>query len=117
MSAPEPVHDPEAALRVVGGRAELAAHLLELFLRELASAGAELGRLHAANEVEALRARVHKLAGSALYCGAPRLRRACGDLERVIAEGSDAAAVAGAMAAVLDEIEGFRGAVGGARKP
>ena len=68
-----PVHDPAEALRVTGNRPEVAAHLLGLFLKELPDAQRTVAGLGASGEHEALRARVHRLAGSAMYCGALRL--------------------------------------------
>ena len=102
-----PVHDPAEALRVTGNRPEVAAHLLGLFLKELPDAQRTVAGLGASGEHEALRARVHRLAGSAMYCGALRLLAASRALEAAIEDGASAAEIGAGTQAVLDEIARF----------
>lgn len=102
-----PVFDPQDALRVTGNRAAIAAHLLGLFLGELPEARHVIADLAADGAHEALRARVHKLAGSAMYCGALRLLATCRALEAAIDDSAGDADIEAATRAVLAAIEQF----------
>ena len=102
-----PVFDPQEALRVTGNRAAIATHLLGLFLNELPEARLVITDLAADGEREALRARVHKLAGSAMYCGAVRLLAVSRALEAAIEDGAADVDIETGTRSVLDEIGRF----------
>ncbi len=104
-----PVYDALEALKIAGGNAGIAEHLLGLFRTELPPIRARLARLQDETAWDATRELAHRLAGSALYCGAPALCAACRELELQLLDGvpTDTATTCSAAAAVLAEIDRF----------
>lgn len=106
MRTTPPAYDAAAALAVAGGNAAIARQLLGLFRTELPQQAARLRALHAAGDLAGLREGVHRLAGSARYCGAPALFDACQTLEtRLLADRTE---VGADVERVMTEIERFQ---------
>ena len=76
------VRDQSHALRAAGGNRELAAELLQMLQEQLPSQRAEIVTLLEAGEHESVHELVHKLQGSARYCGAMALQAAGEMLEQ-----------------------------------
>lgn len=76
------VRDQSHALRVAGGNRELAAELFQMLQAQLPAEREEIVTLLEAGEHESLHALVHKLRGSARYCGAMALQAAGEMLEQ-----------------------------------
>lgn len=79
--------DREAALEMAGGSAELADELFTMLLNELPGHQRDLQTLLATGDLTALQARIHKLNGSATYCGVPALKAAADRAETHLKEG------------------------------
>ena len=82
-----PLIDPDDAVARAGGRAEVARELYALLRRSLPEAAAELRAAQAEGDVEGLREAVHRLRGATLYCGVPRLRAQCTEVEALCVDG------------------------------
>lgn len=89
MSSELPAYDPADALRVTGNRPDVARHLLGLLRKDLPTQRERMAGLIADASWPGARELAHKLAGSALYCGAPALLCACRALEARIEENAD----------------------------
>ncbi len=76
------VRDQSHALRAAGGSRELAAELFQMLQEQLPAQRDEIVVLLEAGENESVHALVHKLQGSALYCGAMALQAAGEMLEK-----------------------------------
>ncbi|TVP57951.1 MAG: response regulator [Halomonadaceae bacterium] len=76
-----PTVDIQGALKLTGGRGDLAEEMLEMLLGQLDEDRAEIHRALAAEDQQALLERVHRLHGACRYCGVPALRYCAEALE------------------------------------
>lgn len=104
MSAVVKVIDRELALQRAGGNAQLAAELFSMLLQELPQQGSAIQAALRAEDYPALQHLVHKLNGSATYCGVPALKAAVDALETNLKRGETAHATRG-VSAVIEEID------------
>ncbi len=103
MSASLKVIDRDLALERAGGSLDLAQELFGMLLKELPYFRATLSSCHAAGDLQALQESVHKLNGSATYCGVPALKRAADSLESRLKRGDSD--IAGDFTILLAEID------------
>lgn len=83
----QPILDDNAGLGVTGGR-ELLENLRSLFtIEELPRVYQTANQAFQEQDFQALQRIAHQVKSSALYCGAPRLKRACEQLEEYIQAG------------------------------
>ncbi|MCG5500523.1 response regulator, partial [Ectothiorhodospira lacustris] len=85
----EKLHDPERALRMAGGSAELANELATLLFRDLKRARRQLGDSGLKRQV--LLKLAHQLKGASRYCATPRLETAASALESALRDGQETA--------------------------
>jgi two-component system, NarL family, sensor histidine kinase BarA len=76
MSSEQKVVDPSLALERAGGNADLARDLYQMLQKELPVYLEKIPALFNGDDIPTLIASVHKLHGSATYCGVPALRAA-----------------------------------------
>ncbi len=81
MSSEYKVVDAALALERVGGNADLARDLYQMLQKELPLYLEKLPALYNDNDITNLKASVHKLHGSATYCGVPALKAATESFE------------------------------------
>jgi HPt (histidine-containing phosphotransfer) domain-containing protein len=74
MNTEQKVLDPNLALERAGGNADLAQDLYQMLQKELPVYLEKIPALFNAEDIPTLTATVHKLHGSATYCGVPALR-------------------------------------------
>lgn len=93
MNAAMKVIDKELALQRAGGNEQLAAELFGMLQRELPEQSRKIKAALAERDYPTLQHLVHKLNGSATYCGVPALKAAAdeleGQLKRAIFEHAD----------------------------
>lgn len=82
-----PLIDPADALARAGGRAEVAAELFALLRRSLPQTAEELRAAGHRGDLDGVREAVHRLRGATLYCGVPRLRAWCTEVEQSCVDG------------------------------
>ncbi|MCW8829302.1 MAG: Hpt domain-containing protein [Gammaproteobacteria bacterium] len=87
MSAPEHIVDANLALERAGGNANLARDLYQMLQNELPVYQLKIRSLHETGDLPALIEAVHKLHGSATYCGTPELKSAAESLELALKRG------------------------------
>lgn len=87
MSSEIKIVDKDLALERAGGNADLARDLYQMLQKELPTYLEKIPKLFLANDIQALTASVHKLHGSATYCGVPALRGATESLETSLKRG------------------------------
>lgn len=87
MSSALKVVDKDLALERAGGNADLARDLYQMLQKELPGYLEKIPELFLANDIPALTASVHKLHGSATYCGVPALRAATESFESSLKRG------------------------------
>jgi two-component system sensor histidine kinase BarA len=104
MSSVLRVVDEALALERAGGNADLARELYQMLQKELPYYLTHLRSHFEQGEMEALLNAVHKLNGSATYCGVPALKAAAESLESNIKQGRDETYEAG-LEALLSEIK------------
>jgi two-component system sensor histidine kinase BarA len=104
MNAQMKVIDQDLALERAGGNAQLAAELFSMLLQELPQQRNAIEAALAAGDFPALQHFVHKLNGSATYCGVPALKTAAATLETSLKRGDTSQAASG-VATILEEIE------------
>lgn len=104
MNALIKVIDQELALERAGGNAQLAAELFGMLLQELPQQRSAIEAALASGDYPALRHLVHKLNGSATYCGVPALKAAADSLETSLKRGETAYAASG-VATIMEEID------------
>jgi len=85
-SAPE-IIDTDLALERAGGNADLARELYQMLQKELPVFQANIRSLFETSDLAALTDTVHKLNGSATYCGVPALKAAADSLEGSLKRG------------------------------
>ena len=100
-----PVLDDSEALRLAGGKPELARDLLDMLLGSLHGDRQVIRQARASGRTEALADQVHRLLGAARYCGVPQLRAACQQCENLLRQGADGAEPA------LDRLDQAMGAL------
>jgi CheY-like chemotaxis protein/HPt (histidine-containing phosphotransfer) domain-containing protein len=104
--------DAALALRYLGGQAPLYRRVLEQFLHHYGTRLPAARHDLAAGDMAGLRTLAHVLWGSAEPIGAAALARRARALDRAVAEGASAPALASAGQALLDELEQLLGAIG-----
>ncbi|WP_051241731.1 PAS domain-containing protein [Azohydromonas australica] len=114
--------DAARALRYLGGQPALYRRVLSQFLEHYGNGAVDEARARlAAGDTAALAALVHALRGSAQPIGAEALAQSARALERALADGTSAQALAVAAEGVLDELrallEGIRQALAPAPAP
>ncbi|HEX9802872.1 MAG TPA: Hpt domain-containing protein [Gammaproteobacteria bacterium] len=82
--------DEQLALERAGGNADLARELYQMLQNELPDYQHRLPALFTAGEMGALQEAVHKLNGSATYCGVPALKAAAESMESHLKRGEQA---------------------------
>lgn len=90
MSSEHKVVNPDLALERAGGNADLARDLYQMLQKELPVYLEKLPELFKDNDLTTLTASVHKLHGSATYCGVPALRAATESFESCLKRGETA---------------------------
>ena len=81
MNAVLKVIDKDLALQRAGGNAQLAEELFAMLLQELPAHRSNIQTALSAQDYSTLQQQVHKLNGSATYCGVPALKAAAETLE------------------------------------
>lgn len=81
MNAVQPIIDESLALENAGGNAELAMDLYRMLQEELPDYLDKLNDSYRTGDFTALYQHVHKLNGSATYCGVPALKLAAQTFE------------------------------------
>jgi two-component system sensor histidine kinase BarA len=76
-----PVHDPQEALRITGGREELAMEMFRKFMDDLPQQMALLEKHRENHDWPALGEVAHRLHGACAVCGVPALKAAVSELE------------------------------------
>lgn len=104
MNAAMKVIDKDLALQRAGGNAQLAAELFNMLLQELPQQRSAIEAALAAGDYPSLQHLVHKLNGSATYCGVPALKAAADSLESNLKRGETTHAASG-VAIIIEEIE------------
>jgi len=99
------LYDREAAIRIAGGNAKIAAELLTLLLRDLPLQQTALQQAFDAGDWPKLKELSHKLHGSARYCGTPALKTTTALLDDLLASGAADTRVEPAFRRVLAEIQ------------
>ena len=103
MNAVVKVIDKELALERAGGNAQLAEELFAMLLQELPQHRNNIQAAVAGSDYTVLQQHVHKLNGSATYCGVPALKAAADSLEINLKRGR-VEQVPGGVSEILDEI-------------
>jgi len=103
MNAVLKVIDKELALQRAGGNAQLAEELFSMLLQELPDHRSKIQNALAAQDFQTLQHHVHKLNGSATYCGVPALKAAADTLETSLKRG-ETEHVDHGVAIIMDEI-------------
>ncbi|EHQ52697.1 multi-sensor hybrid histidine kinase [Ectothiorhodospira sp. PHS-1] len=98
----EKLHDPERALRMAGGSAELAHELITLLVRDLKRARGQLS--DGSLKLQVLLKLAHQLKGASRYCATPRLETAASALETALRDGQETA-IPRLRLALLKEVE------------
>lgn len=96
--------DTDLALERAGGNQELARELYQMLQKELPNYLSTIKQHYEYGNYSALLAVVHKLNGSATYCGVPALKEAASNFESNLKAGADNT-YAGGMVNVISEIE------------
>jgi two-component system sensor histidine kinase BarA len=96
--------DEKLALERAGGNPELARELYQMLQNELPEYLSRLPALYAEENLGSLQEAVHKLNGSATYCGVPALKAAAESMESSLKRGEQQAYEEG-LKAVLNEIQ------------
>ncbi|MFJ4144689.1 response regulator [Pseudomonas sp. NPDC089734] len=78
------VLDHEEGLRLAAGKPDLAADMLAMLLASLDADREAIRLARAAEDVQGLIERVHRLHGATRYCGVPQLRAACQRAETLL---------------------------------
>jgi len=81
MSSTLQVVDEALALERAGGNADLARELYQMLQKELPTYHEDLQNFYKQGDIESMLNMVHKLNGSATYCGVPALKAAAETLE------------------------------------
>ncbi|MCW8917660.1 MAG: Hpt domain-containing protein [Gammaproteobacteria bacterium] len=89
MNSPLRTIDAALALERAGGNRELACELYQMLQKELPDYLTAITQHHDSGNFAALLEVVHKLHGSATYCGVPALREAAATLERRLKQGAE----------------------------
>lgn len=87
MDSAAKIIDTELALERAGGNADLARELYQMLQNELPVYKVKIRSLFETNDIPALTETVHKLNGSATYCGVPALKMAADALESCLKRG------------------------------
>jgi two-component system sensor histidine kinase BarA len=87
MGSASHIIDTELALERAGGNADLARELYQMLQKELPVYQDRIRSLYETNNLPALTDTVHKLNGSATYCGVPALKSAADTLESRLKRG------------------------------
>lgn len=95
--------DENLALQRAGGNANLARELYRMLQDELTDYQRALPTLFAEGDLHTLQEVVHKLNGSATYCGVPALKSAVDTMESSLKRG-ETERYAAELEAVMDEI-------------
>lgn len=104
MSSTLNVVDEALALERAGGNADLARELYQMLQKELPVYHENLHNYYQQGDMEALLNAVHKLNGSATYCGVPALKAAAESLESNMKRGMEEVYRSG-LDTLLSEIE------------
>lgn len=96
--------DEKLALERAGGNADLARELYQMLQNELPDYQGRLPTLYAEGDMRSLQEAVHKLNGSATYCGVPALKAAAETMESNLKRGEQDRYEEG-LNAVLNEIQ------------
>lgn len=104
MSSALSVVDEALALERAGGNAALACELFQMLQKELPVYHENIRDLYDNGNMEALINTVHKLNGSATYCGVPALKAAAETLESDLKRGNEES-YQKALETVIAEIE------------
>ncbi|MGM0595097.1 MAG: Hpt domain-containing protein [Pseudomonadota bacterium] len=89
MSETAAIIDKALAVERAGGNTELARELFQMLQSELPVYRAKLRSLFDSSDLPALTEAVHKLNGSATYCGVPALKRAADRFESSLKRGEE----------------------------
>lgn len=87
MNAVTQVIDKELALVRAGGNMQLAEELFSMLLRELPEQRAKIIGAFSSRDFQGLQHCIHKLNGSATYCGVPALKEAVDGFETRLKRG------------------------------
>lgn len=87
MGSAQHIIDPKLALERAGGNADLARELYQMLQKELPVYQDRIRSLFDTSDYSALTETVHKLNGSATYCGVPALKSAADSLESSLKRG------------------------------
>ncbi len=104
MSSALRAFDEDLALQRAGGNADLARELYQLLQKELPEYQQLIPSLYAEGNFQSLLEAVHKLNGSATYCGVPALKAAVDAMETSLKRG-DKDSYVEEMQVVLHEIQ------------
>ncbi len=99
-----PVLDTAKAIRLTGGKPELAQELYRMLLADLKAKREQLA-FRAGPDREQLRALAHRIQGGARYCAAERVQRAARRLERAAEPGGSEAEIESALSQLQGTID------------
>lgn len=99
------VYDEELSLRLANGKRELAHELLQMLLAELPNQRDQISTLTKNQDFQALKQVVHKIHGSASYCGLPALKAAAAFVEKQLVISNSHTSVLAALTTLDNEIE------------
>jgi len=98
------IRDKETALRVVGGRIELADEMFSRFMAELPSQASKIEQYVSNNDLKQIVESTHKLHGACLICGVPAITKAVHDLETAAIQGCDSEALNSKFRVIISEV-------------
>jgi len=104
MSSALHTTDANLALERAGGNRELARELYQMLQNDLPNYRATIQRHFDSGDYDALLEVVHKLGGSATYCGVPAMKEAAKRLETSLKKGEESQYAVGTTE-LVDEIE------------
>ncbi len=76
--------DIQEGIQLAGGKADLAEEMLEMLFENLPEDCQKINQLYADQLYSEMLETVHKLHGATRYCGVPKLRQACYDMESAL---------------------------------
>lgn len=84
---PEKAIDFELGEKLLGGKSNLAKEMIQMLVASFPADFTELEEAYEIRHWKTIQSKVHKLQGAASYCGTPRLKLACANLENYLLSG------------------------------
>lgn len=97
------------ALKQAGGKEDLAKEMLHMLIGSFEEVESSIQQAMNTNEAETdLLSAIHKLHGSCAYCGVPRLKKQCYELESLLKQGKRLEEIEPELFELLDEMENVK---------